>query len=223
MDRYYPFQLDPLDYRFNELEPVLDLQTVLLHYSGCQQNCAPRLNAALEGWPRYQDWSLCRLLANAGRLPPALREPVQRYGGKLLGHQLYFSSMTPPAGQQPDEELAAAIRDSFGSMEGLRQRFAQAGEALPGAGWVWLVTGRRGQLRVTATRDDETPLPQGLAPVLCCDRWEHAYFLQYKGQADRYQEAWWQLVDWQAAGERYRQREDILQAMAGQSTRRAYG
>ena len=59
--------------------------------------------------------------------------------------------------------------------------------------------------------------------MLCCDRWEHAYFLQYKGQADRYQEAWWQLVDWKAAGERYRQREDILQSMAGQSTRRAYG
>ena len=214
MERYYPFQLDPLNYRFNELEPVLDLQTVLLHYSGCQQSCARQLNAALEPWPRYHSWSLARLLAGVNHLPPALREPVRRYGGRLFAHQLYFSSMTPPAGQQPDAALAALLRETFGSAEGPRRQFAAAAAELPGAGWVWLAADRRGRLQVLATRDNETPLPQGLVPLLCCDLWEHAYFLQYKNQPERYLDAWWGLVDWQEVGERYRQRDALRPAAA---------
>lgn len=205
MEQYYPFLMEPLNYRFNDLEPVLELQTVLIHYSA-QQNRADLLNTALGRWPAYQGWSLTRLLSNINRLPRALQNPVRQYGGGLYNHITYFSSMTAPAGQQPDAALAAAIQNSFGSWEGLRQRFAEAARELPGVGWVWLVTDRQGRLRVVATRDEETPLAQRAIPLLCCDMWEHAYYLQYKNRPQRYQEAWWELVDWQTVGERYRQR-----------------
>jgi len=205
MEQYYPFLMEPLGYRYNDLEPYLDLQTVLLHYS-VQQGGADRLNAALSRWPCYQTWSLTQLLTRPDQLPRELRTQVQQYGGKLYNHQVYFSSMAAPTGQQPDADLAAAIRTCFGSGEGLRRRFAEAAQELPGVGWVWLVTDRRGQLRVMATRDNETPLAQGVIPLFCCDLWEHAYYLQYKYRRDRYMEAWWNLVDWQTAGERYRRR-----------------
>lgn len=205
MEQYYPFLMEPLGYRYNDLEPYLDLQTILLHYS-VQQGGADRLNAALGRWPCYQTWSLTQLLTGLDRLPRELRTQVRRYGGKLYNHQIYFSSMNIPTGQQPDVGLAAAIQKCFGSLEGLRQRFAEAAQELPGVGWIWLVTDRRGQLRVVATRDDETPLCQGAIPLFCCDLWEHAYYLQYKNRRDRYMEAWWNLVDWQTIGERYRQR-----------------
>lgn len=205
MEQYYPFQMEPLDYRLSDLEPALDLQTVMIHY-GAQQGRADRLNDVLERWPGYQGWGLSRLLSRVERLPRELREPVRQLGGGLYNHIVYFSSMTAPAGQQPEEVLAGAIREGFGSPEGLRQRFAQAAEELPGVGWVWLVTDRQGRLQVIATRDEETPLARGVVPLFCCDLWEHAYFLQYKTHQDRYRDAWWGLVDWQKAEERYRQR-----------------
>ena len=206
MEQYYPFRLEPLDYRFNDLEPYLDLQTVLLHYGNHQQNYVNQLNDALSFWPLYQEWSLTQLLRNPSLLPLKLQIQVRQSGGGVFNHQFYFDSITPASGQQPSAALEAAIRRDFGSMDAFRRQFMDAADRVFGSGWVWLVADPFGRMRIITTRDQETPLAMNLTPLLAVDLWEHAYYLQYKNHRTRYLDSWWNLINWQKVGRRYQER-----------------
>ena len=203
--QYYPFRLEPLPYRCGDLAPYLDLATVLLHHGDHQRQYAEELNAALEPWPVYQEWSLTQLVKGAPQLPLAVQEKARQSAAGLWNHRFYFESMAPASGQQPGKVVGAAVRRDFGSLEELRRQFSGAAASLPASGWVWLAADCRGRLRVLATRDQENPLTLNLVPLLCADLWEHAYYLQYRSHRERYLEAWWRLADWERAESRYRE------------------
>ena len=204
--QYYPFQLEPLNYRFNDLEPYLDLQTVLLHHGNHQQHYVDELNAAMEFWPLYQEWSLFQLLRNPSQLPLKLQIQVRQDGGGVFNHQFYFDSMEPASGQQPSPALENLIRRNFGTLDSFRQQFMDAAGRVFGSGWVWLVADPQGRLRIITTKEQETPLAMNLTPLLNADLWEHAYYLQYKNHRARYLDSWWNLINWAQVERRYNDR-----------------
>ncbi|WP_306575058.1 superoxide dismutase [Anaerotruncus massiliensis (ex Togo et al. 2019)] len=204
MNEQYPFELAPLPYAYDALEPYIDTRTVTVHHDRHQAGYVKKLNEALREFPEFHGWSLEQLILGCDRLPERIRTDVLRNAGGVWSHEFYFDCMTPkPASACPCGALAKAVDAAFGSCERLRDVMTQSALTRFGAGWAWLACDGDGRLRVLSTGNQDTPLPLGLRPVLCVDVWEHAYYLKYLNLRADYLEAWWKLVDWQFAGENY--------------------
>ena len=152
------------------------------------------LNQLLERAPTYQSWPLWRLCLDWRELPDDLRQGVRNNAGGVFNHDLYFRTLHPLPFSAPDPALAGAVTRDFGGMSGLKAAMKQAALGQFGSGWAWLSADGDGRLAVQKTANQDTPLP--LCPLLCCDVWEHAYYLQYQNRRADYFEAWWRLVDW---------------------------
>ncbi|WP_417706329.1 superoxide dismutase [Rheinheimera aquimaris] len=190
------FTLPALPYAYDALEPHLDALTMEIHHSRHHQTYVNGLNAAIEG-SAYTDWSLERLLREIQALPPELQPAVRNHGGGHANHSLFWQAMAPAGGGEPEGQLSEAIAQCFGSFEQFKQQFIQAALSRFGSGWAWLVQDNQGALQVTSSANQDSPLMDGLAPILGLDVWEHAYYLRYQNKRPEYVGAFFNVINWQ--------------------------
>ena len=197
------FELPPLPYAEDALEPHIDAKTMGIHHDKHHAGYTNNLNNALAGNPELASKSVSQLLADLDSVPEAIRTAVRNNGGGYANHSLFWSTMGPDAGGQPSGELAAAIDSAFGSFEAFKEAFAKAGATRFGSGWAWLYVDDNGGLAVCSTPNQDTPLMDGNTPVLGLDVWEHAYYLNYQNRRAAYITAWWNVVNWDAVAANY--------------------
>ena len=199
----YPFELPDLGYPHDALEPHIDARTMEIHHGRHHAAYTANLNAALKGHPDLHGKSANQLVADLGALPDGIRAAVRNNGGGYVNHNLFWELMAPGGADAPGGALGAAIDAAFGSFDEFKARFAAAAIGRFGSGWAWLAANGAGGLEVVSTANQDTPVMDGGTPILGCDVWEHAYYLNYQNRRPDYVAAFWNVVNWTVAGERY--------------------
>ena len=194
-------ELPPLPYSFDALEPHIDARTMEIHHDKHHAAYVTNLNAALEG-TEWMDRPIEAVLANLEIIPEDKRAAVRNNGGGHANHTLFWEIMGPDGGGEPSGDLAAAITDTFGSLDDLKTQVNDAGVKRFGSGWSWLVWDGTG-LQVLSTPNQDSPVSEGSTPVLGVDVWEHAYYLNYQNRRPDYLAAWWNVVDWNAVAAKF--------------------
>ena len=197
------FELPPLPYAEDALEPYIDARTMGIHHDKHHAAYTNNLNAALEGHADLAGKSIEALLGNLDAVPESIRTAVRNNGGGFANHNLFWEIMGPNGGGEPSGDLAAAIDSAFGSFAAFKEQFAKAGATRFGSGWAWLYVGKNGSLAVGSSPNQDTPLMEGNTPVLGLDVWEHAYYLNYQNRRPDYISAWWNVVNWDAVAAKY--------------------
>lgn len=197
------FELPALSYKNTELEPVIDALTVEIHYSKHHATYAKNFNASLEKFPQFYEKSIEDILKDLNQVPEDVRTAVKNNGGGYYNHILYWESLRPASNSGPLPSLAAAIEKAFGSLQSFKELMEKAGLTRFGSGWAWLSKKSSGELIVHSTANQETPLAEGLKPILAVDVWEHAYYLKYQNRRAEYLSALWQIIDWEKAEQRF--------------------
>jgi Fe-Mn family superoxide dismutase len=197
------FELPPLPYAFNALEPHIDARTMEIHHDKHHATYTTNLNNARKDYPDLQSKSIEELLASLDSVPEAIRTAVRNNGGGFANHNLFWEIMGPNKGGAPTGELATAINSAFGSFDDFKAKFGQAATTRFGSGWAWLVAEKGGGLSITSTPNQDTPLMEGKTPILGLDVWEHAYYLNYQNRRPDYIAAWWNVVNWDEVARRY--------------------
>lgn len=203
-EEIYPFVMRQLPYEVYALSPCVSAESLMIHHDRIYKNYVDGLNRALSDYPLLQKKSLTELLSESENLPAALQESVRIYGGGAYAHALYFDSMLPLVHEQdPKGILQEAIIRDFGSVRDLREKMKKAAEGILGVGYVWLVLGMDGVMRLTTTVNQEYPNLKKNIPLLVQDMWEHAYYLQYQDRVEEHLNAWARLVNWRKVARRY--------------------
>ncbi|QBD80992.1 superoxide dismutase [Ktedonosporobacter rubrisoli] len=196
------FELPPLPYDYNALEPYIDEQTMHLHHDKHHAAYVNNLNAAVKG-TSFENLAVDDVLRRINEVPDNVRTAVRNNGGGHANHSMYWQIMKPSGGGEPTGDLANAINSAFGSFDAFKNAFNDAGAKRFGSGWAWLVLGKDGTLQVASTANQDSPLMDGLYPVLGNDVWEHAYYLKYQNRRPEYLAAWWNVVNWDEIAKRY--------------------
>ena len=188
------FSLPELPYPMDALEPVISKRTLEFHYGKHHQAYVNNLNNLIAGTPFEED---------------SLEEIIQKSDGgiynnaaQVWNHTFYWNCLNPDGGGEPGGKLAAEINQFFGSFDGFKEQFSKAAVTLFGSGWAWLVKDAYGNLDIVQTSNADCPLSKGLTPLMTCDVWEHAYYLDKQNARPAYIEDFWKLVDWKAVEER---------------------
>ena len=195
------YSVPDLTYPFDALEPHIDARTMEIHHDKHHAAYVTNLNAALEG-TEWMDRPIGSVLANLEIIPEDKRAAVRNNGGGHANHTLFWEIMGPDGGGEPSGDLAAAIADTFGSLDDLKAQVNDAGVKRFGSGWSWLVWDGTG-LAVLSTPNQDSPVSEGKTPILGVDVWEHAYYLNYQNRRPDYLAAWWNVVDWAAVGAKF--------------------
>ena len=202
-----PFELAPLPYPKEALEPHIDALTMEIHHGRHHKAYVDNLNKAIAG-TALEGKSIEALLADLASVPDAIRGPVRNNGGGHWNHTFFWNLMGPGKGGTPTGDLAAAIQSAFGSFDDFKAKFEAAGIGRFGSGWAWLLV-NGGKLEIASTPNQDTPL-MGKAisgiegkPILGVDVWEHAYYLKYQNKRADYLKAFWSVVDWNAVSALY--------------------
>jgi superoxide dismutase, Fe-Mn family len=195
------YEVPPLPYGYDALEPHIDAQTMTLHHDKHHQAYVDKANDALAGGP-LDGKPIEEVIANLGDVPEDKRGAVRNNGGGHLNHSMFWESMSPNGGGAPDGDLGSAIDAAFGSFDAFKEQFEAAGVARFGSGWAWLVLDG-GDLKITSTANQDSPVTDGQTPLLGNDVWEHAYYLKYQNRRPEYLKAWWNVVDWSKVADRY--------------------
>jgi Fe-Mn family superoxide dismutase len=201
---HYPFELPPLPYAYDALEPHIDTLTMQLHHDRHLKTYVDNLNAALKDYPEYHSWSLERLLTGINWLPEPLRTPVKNNGGGVYNHEFFFANLTPEQGTHPEEELLEAINAAYGGFEGFAAEFAKAAAGVFGSGYAWLAADAKGGVTIVTTANQDTLLTRGLTPLACIDVWEHAYYLKHYNKRADYIQDWFHIVNWETASAHFK-------------------
>jgi len=196
------FELPQLPYAVDALEPHIDKETMNIHHTKHHNTYVTNLNAAIEGNEELQSKSIEELVANLDAVPEAIRTAVRNNGGGHANHSLFWTILTPNGSGAPAGELADAIAAKFGSFDAFKEEFAKAAATRFGSGWAWLVV-NNGELEVTSTPNQDSPLSEGKTPILGLDVWEHAYYLNYQNRRPDYIGAFWNVVNWDEVAKRY--------------------
>ncbi|MGN5128353.1 superoxide dismutase [Aeromonas hydrophila] len=195
--------LPALAYAYDALEPHIDALTMEIHHSRHHQTYINSLNAALADLPELAALPVEELLARFDSLPAKVQGAVRNHGGGHANHSLFWQVMSPQGGGEPGGELAAAIERDLGGLEAFKQAFTQAALSRFGSGWAWLVVDRSGKLQVVSSANQDSPLQDGLVPILGLDVWEHAYYLKYQNKRPDYIAAFYKVIDWSEVARRY--------------------
>jgi superoxide dismutase, Fe-Mn family len=198
-----PYEVPPLPYAYDALEPHVDEQTMRIHHDKHHQAYVDNANKALEG-TEWADRPVEDVLRNLSSLPEDKRAPVRNNAGGHANHALFWEIMSPDGGGEPEGALADAIAQAFGDLASLREQVNANGVGQFGSGWTWIVAGADG-LSLTKTPNQDTPLSEGRTPILGIDVWEHAYYLKYQNRRPDYLQAWWNVVNWGEVARRYEQ------------------
>jgi superoxide dismutase, Fe-Mn family len=195
------FEVPPLPYDYNALEPHIDEETMRLHHDKHHQAYVDKANGALEG-TEWANESVEQVLTILDTLPEDKQTVLRNNAGGHANHSMFWEIMSPDGGGEPDGDLADAINDTFGSLDELKKAVNDGGVNRFGSGWSWLVYDGTG-LAVYSTANQDSPIMQSDEPLLGIDVWEHAYYLKYQNRRPEYLEAWWNVVNWPAVAERY--------------------
>lgn len=198
-----PYELAPLPYAHNALEPFIDEQTMQIHHGKHHQTYVNNVNAALEKYPELQGKPIEQLIADLNAIPEDIRTAVRNNGGGHANHTLFWQIMGPNAGGAPTGKVAEAINAKFGSFDAFKEAFAKAATTRFGSGWAWLIKTGDGGVDVVSTPNQDSPLMEGKTPILGIDVWEHAYYLKYQNKRPDYITAWWNVVNWDAVNARF--------------------
>jgi len=196
-----PYEVPPLPYDYDALEPHIDEQTMHLHHDKHHQAYVDNANKALEG-TEWADRPVEQVLANLEILPEDIRTAVRNNVGGHSNHSFFWEIMSPDGGGEPGVRLADAITDTFGSVDELKKLVNDTGVKRFGSGWTWLVHDGTG-LAVYSTANQDSPISNSDTPLLGIDVWEHAYYLKYQNRRPEYLEAWWNVVNWEAVQQRF--------------------
>ena len=195
-------ELPELPYSHDALEPFIDKTTMEIHHGKHHNAYVTNLNNAISGNESLESKSIIELISDLDSVPEDIRGAVRNNGGGHANHSLFWSIMGPGKGGEPGGALGEAINSTFGSFETLKDEFTKAGMTRFGSGWAWLSISN-GSLVVSSTPNQDSPLMDGNEPIIGCDVWEHAYYLKYQNLRPDYLNAWWNVVDWDAASARF--------------------
>lgn len=201
-----PFELPSLPYDYDALEPYISAETMVLHHDKHHAGYVRNLNRAVANYPELQEKTVEELIAQLDSLPGEIRTAVRNNGGGHLNHTMFWQIMAAPGTSQPQGPVVDAIADTFGDLETFQEQFNSAGGGRFGSGWVWLVKTAAGDLEITTTPNQDSPLSEGNYPILGNDVWEHAYYLTYRNRRGDYLQDWWNVVNWDEVNRRYAQR-----------------
>jgi superoxide dismutase, Fe-Mn family len=197
------FELPPLPYAYDALEPTIDKETMTLHHDKHHAAYTAKLNEAVSEDSNLEGKTIEELMGRMSGAPAKLRNN----GGGYWNHDFFWKTMAPNAGGAPTGELAQAIDAKFGSFDALKEQFNTAGANQFGSGWAWLIVNGSGELEITSTPNQDNPLmdvaPVKGTPILGNDVWEHAYYVTYRNDRPGYLKAWWNVVNWDVVSERY--------------------
>ena len=195
-------ELPELPYSHDALEPFIDQTTMEIHHGKHHNAYVTNLNNAIAGNEDLESKSIIELISDLDAVPEDIRGAVRNNGGGHANHSLFWSIMGPGKGGAPSGLLAEAINSTFGSFDSFKEAFTKAGMTRFGSGWAWLSVSN-GSLEVTSTANQDSPTMDGNTPIIGCDVWEHAYYLKYQNLRPDYINAWWSVVDWDAAAARF--------------------
>ncbi|MGG3470012.1 superoxide dismutase [Neobacillus pocheonensis] len=196
------FELPKLPYAEDALEPHIDKETMNIHHTRHHNTYVTNLNAALQGNEELLSKSVEEVIANLDAVPEAARTAVRNNGGGHANHSLFWQILSPNGGGAPSGELADAISNKFGSFESFKEEFAKAATTRFGSGWAWLSVSN-GELELSSTPNQDSPLMEGKTPILGLDVWEHAYYLKYQNKRPDYIASFWNVVNWDEVAKRY--------------------
>ena len=195
-------ELPPLPYPFDALEPYIDAQTMEIHHDKHHQTYVTNLNNAVAGTD-LENVSSVDLVKNLSTVPEDKQTAVRNNAGGDVNHTFFWDLIAPGGSSEPVGALAEAINAKFGGLDGLKEKVNAAGAGRFGSGWAWLVVDGNGDLEVLSTANQDSPLTDGKTPVVGVDVWEHAYYLKYQNKRPDYLAAFWNVVNWDAAGKNY--------------------
>ena len=197
------YELPPLPYAYNALEPHIDEATMQLHHDKHHATYVTNVNNALANHPDLAALSVEDLIKDLSRVPEDIRTVVRNNGGGHANHSLFWQIMTPNGGGAPDGAIAVAIDTAFGGFDAFKEQLAKAATGRFGSGWAWLSADGSGALRIESTANQDSPLMEGRTPLLGLDVWEHAYYLKYQNRRPEYITAWWNTINWPEVSKRY--------------------
>jgi len=197
-----PFTLPSLPYATNALEPFIDTMTMEIHHGRHHKAYVDNVNKALEGQTALLAKPIELLLREIKQVPENIRQAVINNGGGHANHAMFWTIMAGGAGGKPTGPLADDIAKTFGDFDAFKTQLKQAGVTRFGSGWAWLVLAD-GKLQILSTANQDSPYMNGQVPIFGVDVWEHAYYLKYQNKRPDYLDAWWNVVNWNAVGERY--------------------
>ena len=195
------YEVPPLPYNYDALEPHIDEQTMRVHHDKHHGAYVTNANAALEG-TEWADKPVEEVLKSLDSLPDDKRTAVRNNGGGHYNHSLFWEWMSPDGGGEPDGAVRDALHSAFGSFDDFKAAMKDAGVKRFGSGWSWLVHDGSG-LAVMSTANQDNPISEGKTPLLGVDVWEHAYYLKYQNRRPDYLDAWWNVVNWKKVAERF--------------------
>jgi Fe-Mn family superoxide dismutase len=197
------YTLPPLPYPFDALEPSIDKMTMEIHHDRHHKAYVDNLNKAIEGQAGLQNKSIEDLLRDFKSVPANIQTAVRNNGGGHANHTMFWEIMGPKAGGAPSGDLAQAISSTFTDFNNFKVKIKEAALGRFGSGWAWLVVGGDGKLQILSTANQDSPLMDGLTPILGIDVWEHAYYLKYQNKRPDYVDAWWNVVNWNNVAQRF--------------------
>ena len=198
------FELPPLPYPADALEPHIDAQTMTIHHDKHHGTYVTNLNAAIAGNSTLEKFSADELISRLQQAPDDKRTAIRNNGGGHVNHTMFWEIMRPGGAKEPTGDLAREISTAFGSLDKLKELINDAGLKRFGSGWAWLVINKGGQLEVLSTPNQDNPMMEGFKPpVLGVDVWEHAYYLKYQNRRADYLKAWWNVLNWDEVAKRY--------------------
>lgn len=198
------FELSPLPYDYAALEPTIDAATMKLHHDKHHAGYVANLNGAVEKHPDLGKKTPEELLRHLDSVPEDVRTVVRNNGGGHVNHAMFWQIMKPKGGGNPIPEIGSQIDIDFGSFEDFKKKFNETTAKQFGSGWGWLVY-KGGKLEIITTANQDSPLSQGLYPILGNDVWEHAYYLKYNNRRPEYLAAWWDIINWDEVNKRFAQ------------------
>ncbi|MFN4896337.1 MAG: superoxide dismutase [Pseudomonadota bacterium] len=197
------FELKPLPYPSDALEPHIDARTMEIHHGKHHATYVTNLNNALKDQPTLASKSLEDILGHLDTVPEAIRTAVRNNGGGHWNHDLFWKLITPEGSDTPTGALAKALDAAFGNLDEFKAKFKTAALGRFGSGWAWLVANKDGSLAITSTPNQDNPLMEGKYAIIGLDVWEHAYYLNYQNRRADYVDAFWNVLNWDVVASLY--------------------
>jgi Fe-Mn family superoxide dismutase len=199
------YELPPLPYNYDALEPYIDARTMEIHYTKHHQTYTDKFNAALESCStEIQEKDIVEILSNLELVPANQKSAINFNGGGYDNHRIFWNNMKPNGGGEPGGSLADAINSSFGSFSEFKEKFSSTTVLIQGSGWGWLVYNPvNKKVEYKSMPNQTSPRTEGLIPLLGCDVWEHAYYLKYQNRRPEYVSNWWNIINWDDVGQRF--------------------
>jgi len=199
------YELPPLPYNYDSLEPHIDARTMEIHYTKHHQTYTDKFNTSLESCStEIQEKDIVEILSNLDLVPAIHKSAINFNGGGYDNHRIFWNNMKPNGGGEPGGSLADAINSSFGSFSEFKEKFSSTTVLIQGSGWGWLVYNPvNKKVEYKSMPNQTSPRTEGLIPLLGCDVWEHAYYLKYQNRRPEYVSNWWNIINWDDVGQRF--------------------